>query len=70
MDSDSSGNFVLKEIVTEKKRKKNKNKNKYSLVGYFLILLINLDRCRVHSFPAKSLWGVKANKNATALSAR
>ena len=70
MDSDSSSNFVLKEIVTEKKEK-NKNKNKCSLVGYFLILLINLDRCRVHSFPAKILWGVKANKiYATALCAR
>ena len=67
MDSECS-NFALKEIVTEKKRKK--NKNKYSLVGYFLSLLINLDRCGVHSFAAKSLWCVKANKNATTLCVR
>ena len=66
MDKESN-NFVLKEIVKKKKKKGKKNT---LLVGYYLGLLINLDRCRVHSFAAKSLWGVKANENATAVCVR
>ena len=65
MDSESN-NFVLKEIV-KKKRKQGKQT---LLVGDYLGLLINLDRCRVHSFAVKSLWGVKANENATGVSVR
>ena len=65
MDSESN-NFVLKEIV----KKKETRKKKTFLVGDYLGLLINLDRCRVHSFAVKSLWDVKANENATSVSVR
>ena len=65
MDSESN-NFVLKR---NSKKKGNKEK-KTLLVGDYLGLLINLDRCRVHSFAVKSLWGVKANENATGVSVR
>ena len=65
MDSESN-NFVLKR---NSKKKGNKEKNTL-LVGDYLGLLINLDRCRVHSFAVKSLWGVKANENATGVSVR
>ena len=64
MDSESN-NFVLKEIVKKKETRK-----KTLLVGNYLGLLINLDRCRVHSFAVKSLWGVKASENATGVSVR
>ena len=70
MDSESN-NFVLKETVKKKKKEKRKKGKKNTLlVGYYLGLLINLDICRVNSFAAKSLWGVKGNENATAVCVR